>query len=332
MAALPYMQFYVADYLSDTMHLSAQEHGAYLLLIMNYWQRGKALPNDDRRLSLIARLSSDEWLQMRDSIMEYFVVDGDKLKHPRLEADLEAVQQKQDQAAEAGKASARARRQRQEAKERAKTAAKETEKQQKDQQKENEKQTDVITEEVTERPAEDQRKSNHTDPDTDPDTRSLVAAKSGNVDNSVDNESFSGDVTQAAKRLANHLSKKLITHLPESKPKPEKWVSDIEKALAIDGRTEKTMRTVIDWIYTTKAGRFWIPSIQSGRKLREHFDQLYSRMVEEGNKKLSVPQDNNGLEDFARANNLRQPNPGESFTDYRRYLVIEVEKQNRGGK
>ncbi|HAD1120104.1 TPA_asm: DUF1376 domain-containing protein, partial [Salmonella enterica subsp. enterica serovar Typhimurium] len=44
MATLPYMQLYIADYLADTMHLSAEEHGAYLLLMFNYWQTGRAIP------------------------------------------------------------------------------------------------------------------------------------------------------------------------------------------------------------------------------------------------------------------------------------------------
>ena len=42
MAALPYMQFYVADYLADTTHLTAEEHGAYMLLLFSYWQLRRA--------------------------------------------------------------------------------------------------------------------------------------------------------------------------------------------------------------------------------------------------------------------------------------------------
>src|SRR4051794_27031196 len=36
----PWMAFYPADYLGDTGHLSTTEHGAYALLIFNYWMRG----------------------------------------------------------------------------------------------------------------------------------------------------------------------------------------------------------------------------------------------------------------------------------------------------
>ncbi|MDF3789060.1 DUF1376 domain-containing protein, partial [Enterobacter hormaechei] len=59
MAALPYMQLYIADYLADTMHLSTEEHGAYLLLMFNYWQTGGPIPKNP--LYTIAQLSSDRW-------------------------------------------------------------------------------------------------------------------------------------------------------------------------------------------------------------------------------------------------------------------------------
>ena len=68
MAALPYMQLYVADYLADTSHLTAAQHGAYMLLLMNYWQRGKAFHAPDERtlnirLANVARMLNDEWEQ-----------------------------------------------------------------------------------------------------------------------------------------------------------------------------------------------------------------------------------------------------------------------------
>ncbi|WP_338576277.1 DUF1376 domain-containing protein [Pseudomonas canadensis] len=89
MAALPYMQLYVADYLADTMHLTTEEHGAYLLLIFNYWQTGKPIPK--ARLSRIARLSSDRWLEVVDALSEFFEDDGEQWIHLRIERDIETV-------------------------------------------------------------------------------------------------------------------------------------------------------------------------------------------------------------------------------------------------
>ena len=108
MAALPYMQLYVADYLADTMHLSTEEHGAYLLLIFNYWQTGKPIPKV--RLARIARLTNDRWLSVEDSLKEFFNHNGSEWEHDRIDRDLAAVHAAQEQKAAAGKASAQARR------------------------------------------------------------------------------------------------------------------------------------------------------------------------------------------------------------------------------
>ena len=90
------MPLYVADYLADTGHLSAAEHGAYLLLIMHYWQNG-GLPNEDRRLARICRMSADEWADARETLFDLF---EDGWKHHRIEAELQAARDISEKAKE----------------------------------------------------------------------------------------------------------------------------------------------------------------------------------------------------------------------------------------
>ncbi len=98
MAALPYMPLYVADYLADAAHLSTLGHGAYLLLIMTYWQRGEALPDDERKLMRIARVTPDEWEDVREDMAEFFDISGGLWRHKRIDAELAKVAQKSESA------------------------------------------------------------------------------------------------------------------------------------------------------------------------------------------------------------------------------------------
>ncbi|EJA1202549.1 TPA: DUF1376 domain-containing protein [Escherichia coli] len=113
MAALPYMQLYIADYLADTMHLSAEEHGAYLLLMFNYWQTGKPIPKN--RLAKIARLTNERWADVEPSLREFFCDNGEEWVHLRIEEDLASVREKLTKKSAAGKASVQARRSRKKA-------------------------------------------------------------------------------------------------------------------------------------------------------------------------------------------------------------------------
>lgn len=65
------MPLYVADYLADTAHLAAAEHGAYLLLIMAYWRNG-SLPADEKMLQRISRMSQREWAKSREVVLALF--------------------------------------------------------------------------------------------------------------------------------------------------------------------------------------------------------------------------------------------------------------------
>lgn len=95
----PWMPLYVADYAADTGHLSTLEHGAYMLLIMHYWSKG-GLPDASEKLARVARMPLNEWLQIEDTIAEFF---DDGWRHGRIDAELaraEDVSSKRKAAAE----------------------------------------------------------------------------------------------------------------------------------------------------------------------------------------------------------------------------------------
>lgn len=79
-----WMPLHIGDYLKDTGHLSALEHGAYLLMIMHYWQHG-ALPADERLTARIAKLSPDQWADSRDILAMLF---QEHWTHKRIDAEL----------------------------------------------------------------------------------------------------------------------------------------------------------------------------------------------------------------------------------------------------
>jgi uncharacterized protein YdaU (DUF1376 family) len=99
------MPFYVADYLADTGHLSTVEHGAYLLLIMHYWQSG-GLPADDKKLARITRLSPREWAAVKDTIAGFFDANW---RHSRIDHEVANAEDKISKRSAAGKAGAAAR-------------------------------------------------------------------------------------------------------------------------------------------------------------------------------------------------------------------------------
>jgi uncharacterized protein YdaU (DUF1376 family) len=79
-----WMPLYVGDYLRDTRDLNTLQHGAYLLLIMHYWQHD-ALPTDDARLAAIAGLSVAQWRRIREPVQAKF---AEGWRHKRIEAEL----------------------------------------------------------------------------------------------------------------------------------------------------------------------------------------------------------------------------------------------------
>lgn len=110
MAGYPYVQLYIADYLGDTAHLSTEEHGAYLLLIFNYWQRGKALDNTNNRLAYVTRLSEERWIEVQKHLAEFFILSEEQWFHVRIEEDIKRIDDVIIARSKAGKLSGESRR------------------------------------------------------------------------------------------------------------------------------------------------------------------------------------------------------------------------------
>jgi len=85
MSAPAYLPLFGSDYLADTAHLTTEEHGAYLLLLMAAWRQDDCgLPNDDRKLARIVGLSVRKWAGIKATILEFWTVEDGRIFQARL--------------------------------------------------------------------------------------------------------------------------------------------------------------------------------------------------------------------------------------------------------
>jgi len=107
MPKTPFMPLWVADFTGDTLDLSAQEIGAYMLLLMAMWGRDGYLPNDHKKLQRVARCGR-EWPRIWAAIGHYFTVEGDRITQGRLRDEYAKVAAKRGVNAHSGALGGRA--------------------------------------------------------------------------------------------------------------------------------------------------------------------------------------------------------------------------------
>lgn len=90
-----WMPIYIGDYLSATSRLTTEQHGAYMLLLLDYWKNG-APPDNDQVLSQITRMPLDAWRNARSILEAYFQVSNGHWHHSRVERELEASKSRKD--------------------------------------------------------------------------------------------------------------------------------------------------------------------------------------------------------------------------------------------
>ena len=72
MSRRPYMPFFVGDYLADTRHLTVEQHGAYLLLLLYLWSSGGCLAGQPRDVARMLGISGHKWNVLAPVILPFF--------------------------------------------------------------------------------------------------------------------------------------------------------------------------------------------------------------------------------------------------------------------
>lgn len=99
MADFPCLPLWTDSYLADTSHLTTEEHGAYLLLLIQAWRSADcSLPADDDLLARLAGMSAAKWRSSKPIIMAFWTLDKRRKRwvQKRLKKERsKAVQKKQ---------------------------------------------------------------------------------------------------------------------------------------------------------------------------------------------------------------------------------------------
>jgi uncharacterized protein YdaU (DUF1376 family) len=74
--------------LADTTHLTTEEHGAYLLLLMAMWRRGGTVPDNNRDLARMLKVNARRWPAIKARLMPFLkVLPNGELTQGRLEKE-----------------------------------------------------------------------------------------------------------------------------------------------------------------------------------------------------------------------------------------------------
>jgi uncharacterized protein YdaU (DUF1376 family) len=103
--SLPYMPFFVGDYLLDTPDLSFCEHGAYCRLLMLSWiTPGGTMPADDEWVRAKLQTSPEVFAEhVKPMLNRFFKTKRGRYVNPRLKAEWDKIQLKIAARKDAGK-------------------------------------------------------------------------------------------------------------------------------------------------------------------------------------------------------------------------------------
>ena len=92
--SLPWFPFNIKDFVTNTLRLNTEAKGAYLMLILDYYQTETAPPDDDEVLAAVTGLSIEAWKRHRRVIAPLFEIKDGVWRHTRIEEEMRDASEK----------------------------------------------------------------------------------------------------------------------------------------------------------------------------------------------------------------------------------------------
>lgn len=106
---LHWFAFDLNAYISNTMRLTTEAHGAYLLLMLDYYSTGEPCPDDDDQLAAITKLPVDVWKEKyRKVLAPLFDIRSGVWHHDRIATELATARERLVKRSSAARAGAQA--------------------------------------------------------------------------------------------------------------------------------------------------------------------------------------------------------------------------------
>ncbi|MEC4590553.1 DUF1376 domain-containing protein [Nitrospirillum amazonense] len=91
-AQFPALPLWTDAFIADTTHLTAEETGGYIMLLMCAWRRPDCdLPDDDVLLQRWSRIGARRWPKVRDRVMSFWTLADGRWTQKRLAREHEFV-------------------------------------------------------------------------------------------------------------------------------------------------------------------------------------------------------------------------------------------------
>lgn len=254
-----YYQFHIADWALHTSHLSLEEEGVYRRLLDHYYDTESPIPKETQ--PVIRRLRLRGYEEIVELILEeFFILEDDGWHNRRADKEIEAYQQKAEQARANGRKGGRPK----------KNNGLESDKPEKT------KPVNSGLQEKSESKANQEPRTKNQEPKDYSSEAVASDMDSGADDSPPPKKPRPEKFTPDDYRLAERMAQAVLRVAPKSKaPDIAKWADTIRLMRERDGLTLGEITEVFRFAHNDS---FWRTNILSPTKLREHFARLDAQM------------------------------------------------------